>query len=96
MSSRPVQRAPLKGFLALTPSVPKESISSPSSRPGSLRGMAVSTEPLFATAFREHRGSSSSASSVSSEVGENGFLVLTPPDRVQDAGLRKIEEEAVE
>jgi hypothetical protein len=50
------------------------------------------------TPAREHRDSTSSESSVG-DVGENGFLVLTPAERaaVIEVGLGKIiEEEAVE
>jgi hypothetical protein len=50
--------------------------------------------------MREHRGSSGSDSSSSSDM-ENGFLVLTatsPPDQIgyRDGRLMNIEEEAVE
>jgi hypothetical protein len=76
-------RQELKGFLALTPTSPK------------------SPTPLSNEVFtpaREHRDSTSSESSVG-DVGENGFLVLTPAERaaVIEVGLGKIiEEEAVE
>jgi hypothetical protein len=88
-------RTALKAFLPLTPTSPKDA-SPPSSRPTSLRGM--SNESLPPPAFREHRDSTSSDSSVSSDIGENGFLILTPPDKlVGENGLNKItEEEAVE
>lgn len=78
-------RPVLKAFLALTPTSPK----SPSSPP-------LSNEVF--TPAREHRGSTSSESSVTSDVGENGFLVLTAAEKAAiEVGLGKIvEEEAVE
>jgi len=86
------QRPVLKTFLPLTPTPSKES--PPSSRTPPLRGS--SGDPL-PSASREHRGSSSSVSSINSDVGENGFLILTPVDTgFEDSGLKKIEEEAIE
>jgi len=77
-------RPPLKGFLALTPTSPK-----PLSPP-------LSNEVF--TPSREHRGSTSSDSSITSDIGENGFLVLTSAEKAAiEVGLGKIiEEEAVE
>lgn len=97
--SQSVSLPALKGFLPLTPNLPKESSatsSPPSSRPGSLSG--TSNESLPPPSLREHRGSASSYSSASSDFGENGFLLLTPHRRSQDAySLNKIaEDEAVE
>ena len=84
---------PLKGFLTLTSASSKESTTSP---PPSLKTSGSSNE-LPVPSFQEHRGSSSSDSSVSSDIGENGFLILTPPVRIlENDGLNKIEEEAVE
>ena len=98
-----LQRPPMKGFLVLTPTTSKEtssslssSPSSPSTRPLSLRSVS---EPCLPTpSFREHRGSSSSDSSIaSSDVGEKGFLILTPPEPgLGNMALKKIDEEAVE
>jgi hypothetical protein len=59
----------------------------------------MSNELLPTPAVREHRDSTSSNSSVSSDFGENGFLILTPTDKlVGDNGIlnRISEEEAVE
>src|SRR5579859_6283680 len=80
-----MSRPVLKGFLPLTPPSPK----SPASPP-------LSNEVF--TPAREHRGSTSSESSITSDVGENGFLVLTAAETVAvEMGLGKIvEEEAVE
>lgn len=93
-----VQRPVLKAFLSLTPAPSKESTSPPSSRPSSLRGLAL--EPTVPnTPTREHRGSSSSISSVNSDIGENGFLVLTPPSggfEDQKVLNKIVEEDAVE
>ncbi len=77
-------RPVLKGFLALTPTSPKS------------QSPPMSNEVF--TPAREHRGSASSDSSVTSDVGENGFLVLTPAEKAAvEVGLGKIiEEEAVE
>jgi hypothetical protein len=89
LNHRPV----LKGFLSLTPSSPSSSSSSPppTSRPTSLSGLSNESVPM--SSFREHRDSSSSESSVSSDVGENGFLILTPPTRViEEIGLKGIRE----
>jgi hypothetical protein len=94
MSQSP-QRPVLTGFLALTPTSPTKA-SSLSSPPPSRAQRGSSSESLISPPSREHRGSSSSDSSVS-DIGENGFLILTPPDRVlENPGLNKIEEEAVE
>lgn len=92
MSDSSVLR-PLNGFLALTPPSSKESTTSP---PPLLKTRGSSNESLPMPSFREHRESSSSESSVSSDIGENGFLILTPPERILENGLNKIEEEAVE
>jgi len=87
------QRPVLKTFLALTPTPSKES--PPSSRTTPLR--SSSGDPLPSASFREHRGSTSSVSSTNSDVGDNGFLILTPVDTgFEDSGLKKIEEEAIE
>ena len=88
------QRAEFKGFLTLTSCASPAIASPPSSRNNSLT--MVSNEPPSES--RAHRGSGSSVSSMASDVGENGFLILTPwTDRVLlDAGLNKIEEEAVD
>lgn len=92
--SQPIQRPVLKGFLALTPTLPKESSVSP---PSIIKVRGSSDESLPIPSFQEHRGSSSSESSVSSDIGENGFLILTSPEPIlENTGLRKIEEEAVE
>lgn len=90
-----VEQAVHKRFLALTPTSPKQSTSSPSS---SSSRRSVSEPCLPTPSFREHRGSSSSdSSSASSDFGENGFLILTPPERgLENPGLKKIDEEAVE
>ena len=90
--SKSIQRPVMTTFLALTPTSPRDTASPPSSRPSSLRSMSDGALPT--PVFRERRGSSSSDTSVS-DVGENGFLVLTSPERLL-AGLRKIEEESVE
>lgn len=88
-------RQGLKGFLALTPTSPKES-----GPPSASKSPKLGTESILAAVLpREHRGSSSSDSSVSSDVGENGFLVLTPVEKgtvLENPGLNKIDEEAVE
>ena len=92
--SNSIQAAPLKSFLALTPPTSKESQSPPSSRPSSLREMS---SPILAS--RDHRGSAGSESSVTSEYGENGFLILTSVEKqsiVNLNGLRKIDEEVIE
>jgi hypothetical protein len=96
--SQSTQLPVLKAFLTLTPTSSKELNASPSlSKPSSVRGL--SNESLPSLPFQKHRGSSSSdcsASSVSSDIGENGFLVLTPHERIlENAGLNKISEEAV-
>jgi len=89
----PAQRPVLNTFLALTQTPSKES--PPSSRAPSLR--TSSGDPLPSTSLREHRGSTSSVSSTNSDIGENGFLILTPVDTgFEDNGLKKIEEEAIE
>jgi hypothetical protein len=90
----PVQRPVLKTFLTLTPPPSKES--PPSAKPSSLR--SSSGESLPDPSPRTHRGSSSSVSSTGSDVGENGYLVLTSVEKgSEDLGLKKIvEEEAVE
>jgi hypothetical protein len=82
--------------LALTPTSPKDSSLPPSANKSPRIG---SDADLAVLSPREHRGSSSSDSSVSSDVGENGFLVLTPVEKgtgLEIHGLNKIEEEAVE
>src|SRR5271170_842840 len=97
MPDHDIQRPVLRAFLPLTPTSPKDSSSPPSAskspKIGSVGVMSVLSP-------REHRGSSSSDSSVSSDVGENGFLVLTPVEKgtglENNNGLNKIEEEAVE
>ena len=95
MSAEEVPRQVLKGFLALTPTSVKES-----GPPSASKSPRIGTESILAAVLpREHRGSSSSASSVSSDFGENGFLVLTSVEKgagLENAGLNKIEEEAVE
>ena len=92
----PVEQPVLKRFLALTPTSVKESTLSPSFPPSSRR--AASEPCLPSPSFREHRGSSSSDSSTaSSDVGENGFLILTSLEQgLENTGLKKIDEEAVE
>ena len=87
----------LKTFLALTPTPPKETSLPPSASRSPKLGNEL---PVTVSSPREHRGSSSSDSSVSSDVGEKGFLKLTPVEKgpgLENTGLNKIiEEEAVE
>lgn len=88
--SQSIQAPPLRAFLSLTPPVSKGPASSPTSRPSSLK--EVSSPALSS---RDHRGSTGSESSITSEVGENGFLVLTSVEKqslVNINGLNKIEE----
>jgi hypothetical protein len=90
--SQHVQRPTDRAFLELTHTPSKDS--PPSSRMSSLRN---STGELTGSSLREHRRSDG-ASPTTSDFGENGFLILTAAGKlgVEDLGLQKIEEEAVE
>jgi len=93
--SQKIEAPPLKSFLSLTPPVSKELQSPPTSRLSSIKEVTLS--PVLAN--RDHRGSAASDSSVSSDYGENGFLILTSVEKqslVNLNGLNKIEEEVIE
>lgn len=97
MSQRSEEEPVPKRFLPLTPTSTKESTKDSPSSSSSLSRRSASEPCLPTPSFREHRGSSSSDSSAgSSDVGENGFLVLTPERGIENTGLKKIDEEAVE
>jgi hypothetical protein len=88
-------RTGLKIFLALTSILPKGTILSSSSRSISL--YEILNELLPTLAVREHRDSTSSNSLVSSDFGENGFLILILIDKLIEDNriLNRISEEEV-